>query len=1022
MPFLSGIFLSDQGGGGTGTGFTLGPETNKFTGANEAAAETARDTYETANADWLAEYDDEPSFLIELTYGSTVAYQRRTGSAWEDVTNLIKGETGDTGPKGDTGDADLNTGSAFPVSPGNGDIFIFDTAATGLTDTVENDGSTALTTAKIGDTFKYDGTNWVLEVETGVNRSNVYAESKNILQGTDNAVVTTDDTAETVSVSGGPVIFAMSTAYPVGRYVEDAQMVYRVTTAVPDTNTSKPVELPNSFRPIFSRGIESEDFEALSDDQFRIQFPSNPFAVNHHSWTVTFGNDAAWKYDPLTGIFTYYGGASTLTFPVRVGAFGTGKLGRGHDSRSGAISFTNYRLEYRKRNDSNSGAWGSWTTIYIDTGSRSVANSATSGVRPASATEIEITLNQDVATNGRDDIEFRWNYDVTDDDDRAFITIFAEGFDLDGTVDGSLDELIRLEVDTETGRLVAIYGSDDPIEILDINRDINELIDSVNHISTRIFIRSASRPDTATGGTWNGREFTVPTDTNLDYSALTGTDQLYTADVQLYGDGETIRYSDWYPISGGSGGGLSTVSSDATLDGTGASSDPLGIADGGVDTTQIADDAIDSDKVADDAIRDEHVASDLSNTEQQNIRTKIGAGSATGGITAVTSDATLSGDGTTSDPLGIADDGVGTTQIADDAVTQAKIADNAVQEPNLASNSVVSAKIRADAVTGAKVADDAIDTEHIADAAVDTAQIADDAIDGDKIDAGAVIGAHIFQDAVTSSKIADDAVETAKIADDAVTNAKIANDAIQNAQLANNSVRDEQIAGDLSSQEQQNIRTKIGAGTGGGSGLSAVSSDATLDGDGTSSDPLGVADGGVDTTQLADDAVTQAKIADNAVQQPNLASNSVITAKIQDGAVTTAKINDDAVTEAKIENNAVTANKIADGVVDTAELADDAVETAKIDDAAVTTAKIANSAVNGDKIGAGVVIAAHLAQDAITPSKIETNAVETDKIADDAVTEAKIAANAVGAQVKSLRVLWVSSEIASFAVICVKTQ
>ena len=958
-----------QGGTGTGAGFTLGPETNQFTGANEAAAETARDTYETANPTWLADYDAEPSFLIELTYGTTVAYQRRTGSAWQDVTNLIKGEEGNKGDKGDTGDADLQIGNAFPASPSSGDIFIFDQAATGLTNAVENDGSTSLSAAEIGETFKYDGTNWVLEVETGVNRSNVYTESKNIIQGADNAVVTTDDTAETVSVSGGPVTFAMSTAYAVGRYVEDEQMVYRVTTAVPDTNTSKPVELPNSFRPIFSRGIESEDFEALSDDQFRIQFPSNPFAWDQHSWTITFGNDAAWKYDPLTRIFTYYGGASTLTFPVRVGAFGTGKLGRGHDSRSGAISFTNYRLEYRKRNDSNSGAWGSWTTIYIDTGNRTVANSATSGVRPASSTEIEITLNQDVATNGRDDIEFRWNYDVTDDDDRAFITIFAEGFDLDGTLDGSLDELIRLEISVTTGRLVAIYGSDDPIEILDINRDVNELIDSVNHIPTRIFIRSASRPDTATGGTWNGREFTAPTDTNLDYSALTGTDQLYTADVQLYGDGETIRYSDWYPISGTSsgGGGLSAVSSDATLSGDGTSSDPLGIADGGVDTTQLADDAIDSDKVADDAIRDEHVASDLSNTEQQNIRTKIGAGSATGGITAVTSDATLSGDGTTSDPLGIADDGVGTTQLADDAVTQAKIGDNAVQEPNLASNSVISEKIRADAVTGAKVADDAIDTEHIADSAVDTAQIADDAIDGDKIDAGAVIGAHIFQDAITSSKIADDAVETAKIADDAVTNAKVADDAIQNAQLANNSVRDEQIAGDLSSQEQQNIRTRIGAGTGGGSGLSAVSSDATLDGDGTSSDPLGIADGGVDTTQLADSAVE--------------------TGKINNQSVTNAKIGSGAITTTKISSNAVTNDKVADSAIDTAELAD----------AAVETAKIADDAVNGDKIAANAIISAHIFQDAITPSKIETNAVETDKIDDDAVTAAKIADNAVGA-------------------------
>ena len=41
-----------------------------------------------------------------------------------------------------------------------------------------------------------------------------------------------------------------------------------------------------------------------------------------------------------------------------------------------------------------------------------------------------------------------------------------------------------------------------------------------------------------------------------------------------------------------------------------------------------------------------------------------------------------------------------------------------------------------------------------------------------------------------------------------------------------------------------------------GTGLTAVSTEASLTGDGTSSDPLDIADGGVDTTELADDAVT----------------------------------------------------------------------------------------------------------------------------------------------------------------------
>ena len=51
----------------------------------------------------------------------------------------------------------------------------------------------------------------------------------------------------------------------------------------------------------------------------------------------------------------------------------------------------------------------------------------------------------------------------------------------------------------------------------------------------------------------------------------------------------------------------------------------------------------------------------------------------------------------------------------------------------------------------------------------------------------------------------------------------------------------------------------IAGQAGGGGGLSSVSSDATLDGDGTNADPLGVADEGVDTAQLADDAVTSSQ-------------------------------------------------------------------------------------------------------------------------------------------------------------------
>ena len=84
------------GGGGAG-GLTLGPPTNEFTGASKSAAETARDNYATANATWLADYDANPTFTIILTYGSTTIYQGRRDGAWADITGLLRGPAGADG-------------------------------------------------------------------------------------------------------------------------------------------------------------------------------------------------------------------------------------------------------------------------------------------------------------------------------------------------------------------------------------------------------------------------------------------------------------------------------------------------------------------------------------------------------------------------------------------------------------------------------------------------------------------------------------------------------------------------------------------------------------------------------------------------------------------------------------------------------------------------------------------------------------------------------------------------------------
>lgn len=87
------------GGGG---GFTLGPAQNVFTGANRAAAETARDNYATANPSWLASYNGDTSLNIRLEFTenseSVALYQVRNnaGDAWLDNSS----STGIQGPPG----------------------------------------------------------------------------------------------------------------------------------------------------------------------------------------------------------------------------------------------------------------------------------------------------------------------------------------------------------------------------------------------------------------------------------------------------------------------------------------------------------------------------------------------------------------------------------------------------------------------------------------------------------------------------------------------------------------------------------------------------------------------------------------------------------------------------------------------------------------------------------------------------------------------------------------------------------
>ena len=141
-----------------------------------------------------------------------------------------------------------------------------------------------------------------------------------------------------------------------------------------------------------------------------------------------------------------------------------------------------------------------------------------------------------------------------------------------------------------------------------------------------------------------------------------------------------------------------------------------------------------------------------------------------------------------------------------------------------------------------------------------------------------------------------------------------------------------------------------------GSGLTAVSTTVRLSGDGTTSDPLDIADDGIVTGKIADDAVTGDKIADNTIHGGALINGTIATGKIGDAQVTGAKLSSSAVSTGKVADNAI------------------------------TQAKIAAGAVGSSKIASFSVI----------PSKLNSNAVTSDKIASGAVTSAKLAANAAG--------------------------
>ena len=114
------------------------------------------------------------------------------------------------------GATSYQTGTAFPTSPNNGDIFAFNDSATSLTNTYDFDGTTAITTASRGDVFKYvsSNTRWVKQTEAGTTSSGISQTDADARYLQESSNLSDLDSAATARSNLGATSYQTGTSFP----------------------------------------------------------------------------------------------------------------------------------------------------------------------------------------------------------------------------------------------------------------------------------------------------------------------------------------------------------------------------------------------------------------------------------------------------------------------------------------------------------------------------------------------------------------------------------------------------------------------------------------------------------------------------------------------------------------------------------------------------------------------------------------------------------------------------------------